>query len=765
MIHQEEKLLYDKSQEIDWLKLRMILQKSLIWMLLIIFTTNSTAYLYLRWTKPVFVSESNLKLDIKSEAGILGFDAIDEEQSLGTISGEIELIKSRMFSERVIKSLDLGVSYYSVGKILNDERYKFSPFRINVINMDPNLFDTPLYVEFQENGDFSVSLSIESLADKMVFSSIDTIRVSNLEFTLNIIKPLNRETLETKFFFLVNSYQKLITYLETNLFVEPVNLSAKTIKVSFRDHNPYKAMDLVNSIDTLYLNYSKEEKQRANFQKIKFVDQQLLATDEKLSQIEDYLESETLGLQGFSLDNESSEVISRLKEVKSELIAIHKQHQESYSLVAGLDNGDSVWIPKFMAIHPEIIQEITDFKNSKLKLSKLRKTFSENTRIVLEEKELAEMRKRNLVLSLDKLIGSQEILLGELTMERNSLSKKLTSIPQRKNDFNKTNRYYTMYEDFYLSLMQNKTQFQIAQAGITTDFKILSQASIPASPVSPRKTIIFGIGFMSGFLICFFYIGIRYVLHNRITSIEQIESKTKLPVLGSIPFYHSEKLKASKLLVGKHPRSAISESLRGIRTNLEFFLPSKKNKILAVTSTVSGEGKTFFSVNLAGIISLSSKKVIVVDLDMRRPRVHQAFGIECPKEGVSSILIGKNSLEECIHITSMHKLHFLSAGPPPPNPSELLLKPEFDELLKKLSMLYDVIILDTPPVGLVTDGILALKKADLPIYVLRSDFSKTHYLETLMRLNKIHKFSNLTVLLNSIKMSSQGYGYGYGEGY
>jgi Mrp family chromosome partitioning ATPase len=113
----------------------------------------------------------------------------------------------------------------------------------------------------------------------------------------------------------------------------------------------------------------------------------------------------------------------------------------------------------------------------------------------------------------------------------------------------------------------------------------------------------------------------------------------------------------------------------------------------------------------------------------------------------------------------MHKLHFLSAGPPPPNPSELLLKPEFDELLKKLSMLYDVIILDTPPVGLVTDGILALKKADLPIYVLRSDFSKTHYLETLMRLNKIHKFSNLTVLLNSIKMSSQGYGYGYGEGY
>ena len=196
---------------------------------------------------------------------------------------------------------------------------------------------------------------------------------------------------------------------------------------------------------------------------------------------------------------------------------------------------------------------------------------------------------------------------------------------------------------------------------------------------------------------------------------------------------------------------------------MEFFIPEKKNQILAVTSTVSGEGKTFFSVNFGGIISLSSKKVIVVDLDMRRPRVHQALGIKNPSGGVSTILIGKHTVEECIHDTSMTNLHFLSAGPPPPNPSELLLKPSFDELLKNLASKYDVIILDTPPVGLVTDGILALKKSDLQIYVIRADFSKLHYLETLMRLNKLHKFDNLTVLLNSIQTARQG--YGYGEGY
>lgn len=760
MTNQDEKLLYDRSQDIDWFKLRMIFRKSLPWILCILITTNLTAYLYLRWTKPLFVSESNLKLDIKSDTGILGLDAIDDEQSLTSISGEVELIKSRMFSDRVINTLNLGISYYSVGKILNDERYVFSPFTIDVI--EGEIYDTPVYVNFQNDGRFTASLKKDNNETLKHFSPGDTVIVSGLQFSLVLQKELTPEIRNTPFYFIINSYDKLIEYLENNLTVEPVNLNAKTIKVSFKDYNPHKAKDLVNAIDTIYLNYSKEEKQRANHQKISFVDEQLQSTEDRLSQIEEYLESDSVGVQSITLETELSELNSRIRGLNVQISQLENENKELSFLLNRLNSRDTAWLPESID-NESLRNSLSQYNTEILKLKELQRIYNDRTQIVQSQKNLVSLQKQNLTQTLDLIIEKKQRLQSQLIFEKQNLIEKLKSLPSKSNEFNKTSRYYKMYEDVYLSLMQSKTQFQIAQAGITTDFKILSQASMPMEPVSPQKMIIYGLGMISGFLFSVFFVGVRYILHNLIISVDEIEANTKLPVIGSVPFYASERLKHSKLLVGEKPRSAISEALRAARTNLEFFLHNKESQILAVTSTVSGEGKTFFSVNFGGIISLSTKKVIIVDLDMRRPRVHQALGIENPNSGVSTILIGKHQIEDCIQITPMTNLHFMSAGPPPPNPSELLLKPAFDKLLSDLSERYDVVILDTPPVGLVTDGILALKKSDLQIYVLRSEFSKLHYMETLMRLNKLHKFKNLTVLLNSIQVSRQG--YGYGEGY
>jgi capsular exopolysaccharide synthesis family protein len=207
----------------------------------------------------------------------------------------------------------------------------------------------------------------------------------------------------------------------------------------------------------------------------------------------------------------------------------------------------------------------------------------------------------------------------------------------------------------------------------------------------------------------------------------------------------------------------ISEAMRTLRTNLDFFSLTNQKKVIAISSTVSGEGKSFIAMNLGAVMALSSKKVVLVDLDMRKAKVNLPFKPVDSATGVSTILIRKNSWEQAITKTTVENFDYLPSGPHPPNPSELLMNGEFSALLADLKKNYDFIILDTPPVGLVTDGIMAMKHADVSLYVFRANYSKKEFLDNLQRIININKFSNITTLLNAVSTSGKTYGYGYYE--
>ena len=200
---------------------------------------------------------------------------------------------------------------------------------------------------------------------------------------------------------------------------------------------------------------------------------------------------------------------------------------------------------------------------------------------------------------------------------------------------------------------------------------------------------------------------------------------------------------------------------------MEFTSKGKNNKVISITSTISGEGKTFVAINLGGIIAMSGQKVVILDLDLRKPKISKAFGIDNQK-GISTILIGRSNLEESINDTHIPGYSFINSGPVPPNPSELIMSKEFDDLLERLKLRFDVIIIDTPPVGIVTDAILAMKKSDLNIYVVRAEYSKKGFERSINNLITKNKFKNLVVMLNgfdSLKSYAYGYKYGYGQGY
>ncbi len=229
---------------------------------------------------------------------------------------------------------------------------------------------------------------------------------------------------------------------------------------------------------------------------------------------------------------------------------------------------------------------------------------------------------------------------------------------------------------------------------------------------------------------------INYIKNDKITALHEIHkySNIEISTLGFIPFV-KEKMDISQLIVDKRPKSMLTESFRAIRTNLQFINNDLNSKIIAVSSTISGEGKTFIAINLGGIIAFTGKRVVVIDLDMRKPKIHLALGTK-NKNGMSEILSKKNKIEDCIKTSSLENLDFITAGTLPPNPSELIISETFDKTLDKLKKAYDIIIVDNPPVGLVTDGIPVLQKADYPIYIFKANYSRKNFVQNVEKLIK-----------------------------
>jgi tyrosine-protein kinase Etk/Wzc len=750
---------------LDLHKLRRVFVKSLPIVLLIIATAVSVAAIAIRYTKDLYESTSVLQIDIKSEAKVLGFKSFEED--INNLAREIEIIKSGLFLEKVAEALNFDVSYYQYGDILFEERYRLSPFEVHQISVAPEMRNRKVDLEIIDEDQFEIKYTVGERQFTDIYSFNDTVATDMLQI---VVLPTRnfKESIGNKYFFTINSQASVVKLINKNLKVEPLDFKAKTIEISFKDHNRQKARDIVEAIDTLYLYYTQLEKNKANKQKINFLNEQLSQTEEKLTELENYFENFTIDNKTTNLDANLLRTIQMLEELDSQKYVIQRQlraFNAMYDHVTKetefvLDPSNIYFLSPDMKKEQERLNQLCQEKNSLLN------SYNENTLAYQKkDQEIIFIKER----ILQYIQSSKKRLLENLKnleKSRRNLEADFIELPAKRTEYSKTERYYGLYEDFYLTLMKNKAEFELAQAGTVTDYRILSSASIPQTPISPSKPIYYSIGLVAGLLLSFIFVGVRYLLHNKITTQQDLEQASQAFVLGTVPYHASKEINQSRLVVTKHLKSSISEAFRTIRTNLEFLNGEHKRNVIAITSTVSGEGKTFVATNLAGIIRLLNNRVLLIDLDMRKPRLHEVFDHAHKNKGLSTILIKKHNLEECIQQTEFENLDFLPAGPIPPNPSELVLSSTFTKLMHQLEQQYDVVIVDTPPVGLVTDGIQALKIATMPIYVFRADFSKKTYINNVNHLRKVHKLNNLSLILNSMsnsKVSKYGYGKGYYE--
>lgn len=743
--------------------MRIILRNNWYWLVLLFVVINVFAYLVIRYSKSVYSSESVLKLDVTENATEFGIATIVEDKNINLLAGEIDMIKSELFLSQVLDSLSMDVSFFSMGRFLKNELFGTQPFFVDYTLKSYYAYNVPIY--YDEDGADAFKLRIGEGGTEVRGVYGRPLSLDALDVTIRKNEKFQKGD-EVGYYFVINSRDVLLSHLMSNLLAEPLNYRSNTLRVAFKDNNAFKAHAIINKIDTLYLRYSNEQKNLANRQKIDWLTNELHLIEKKMEDYENYFENFTLQNKTNDLNDDLRKTIASINRIDSQRYDVTRRIAETNRLLDDINTRQSDFFVTLLQrrLLPEGLQKnLEDLQQLSLDLEKLKMSYNETTLAFRgKQKDMDALRTKS-INQLTELKADLMQRSKDLNQHKERLEHEFANMPDKSTQFSKNQRFYKLYEEFYLTLMQSKSGFEIAQAGSTPDFKILSPATLPASPIAPNKMMIAGVGLIASFIVVVLCIGLLYVVNNKITNLGELEKNNPTPLLGVVPA-SSYAAETAGLHVVAHPKSMVSEAIRNLRTNLDFFTVPTEKKVIAVSSTISGEGKSFIAMNLGGVIALSKKNVVLLDLDMRKAK-NNLNQPEDNVKGMSTILIRKNSWQECIVKTQLEHFDFIPSGPHPPNPSELLLNGEFSSVLDELKKRYDFIILDTPPVGLVTDGVMAMRRADVSIYVFRANYSKKDFLQNFRRLVGMNKFSNITMLLNALPSpagNSRGY-YGYYE--
>ncbi|KOY85445.1 hypothetical protein AD998_04110 [bacterium 336/3] len=756
---------------IDIDKILHILRKNWYWVIIIPTIFLLAAYLYLRYTKPLFQSSSNLKMEIKDESSGLNIQNPLITAPQDNIAGELEVIRSPIIYEEVTKKLDLSVSYFAEGRILDNEMYGYSPIHVQSTIYNEGIYGQVFYIFVEDGRNYILKRKLNGkiLAE---YRGVFDQELKNTDFNFIISQKKDLKAYYENIFFIPNSRGAIMGYLSSGLEAAIVNPQAKIIGISFKDYNASKARDILHTLSEVYRNKSVEIKNRANKQKQEYLDSQIEKTEKELNAYETQMENFIIENKTNNVEAKIGELVTKIQQLTEERIKLNAKLQSIVELQIYTQQrvADNKIVPIMPEIDAAIMQQI--FELNKLKAVRQEQELSENTNTYSYQK--LGIQVGNLQKSISESIERNKTkLIKEMTEIGSKLSdieQAFYGLPSKITEFNKLRKKYETVQGYYNSLIQQKIQIGLAEAGTVPSFEVIAPANIPIIPISPKKTLIYIIAGIAGAALSLLLILGKYIMKNTIGTQNELEKLVNLAIMGSIPKYRKEKLEVSKLVVHKNPKSAVSESFRNVRTNLDFmFSHSEKDKsrnfqkVISVTSTISGEGKTFVTINLGGIIAMSGLRVVILDLDMRKPKVH--LGLNGTNEkGVSTILIGRHSLEECLRSTEIDNLSYISSGPIPPNPSELILRDEFNDLIKNLQELYDVILIDTPPVGLVTDAMIIMRQVDVRFFVMRANYSKRGFAKNIQRITKVHQITKIGLILNSVE-SKGTYGYGYGYGY
>lgn len=744
------------------------------WFVISVVLCVALALVYLRYATPQYSVSATIMIKDDKKGGMMNSE-LSAFQDIGlfgnmtnSVDNEMEVLRSRTLMENVVKKLGLNVVYYTKGSIRTSEAYKSTPVSVNFSLPDSVLHkaDTSFTVKINSKtgfriynqdgddiGDYGFGEKVNFQDGKItVLPRFENLEELNSREVLVQVKPLAKVTL---------AYQE-------NVQVAPVDKNTSVIKLSLNSAVRQKAEDVLNTLIEQYNIDVVADKNLISENTARFIEKRLALIESELGQVEQSAESFKESNQLTDIAAEAGIVLDNASDYAKRIVEAETRLQLTNFLIEYLADieDNSVLIPANVSMEDNSVGPmIMEYNKLVQERNRLMRGSTESNPVIVNLDGQIAAQRQTIKQTLNNVKSSQRISLNELKQQEKLLSSKISNVPGQERKFRGIQRQQQIKETLYLYLLQKKEETAISLEVTAPNSKIIDSAYGSDIPVSPKKKIVLLGSFVLGLLIPFGVIYLKDLLDTKVQGRKDIEGKLSVPFLGDIPKSHS-----NEEVISMGSRTSAAEAFRILRTNLDFMLANAdrdKAKKIFVTSTLSGEGKTFVSINLAGTLALSGKRVLLIGMDIRNPKL--AEYLEMPHgRGITNYLTnGGADIRDLIFKFSdqEHKnLDVLASGAVPPNPAELLMNDKVGSLFAELEGLYDYIVVDTAPVSLVTDTLLISKYADVFVYVCRAGYLDKRLLVIPENLYKERRLPNMSILVNDTD-SKKGYGYGYGYGY
>ncbi|TRX70279.1 tyrosine-protein kinase [Carboxylicivirga sp. M1479] len=740
-------------------------------------------FLYHRYTVPVYKASATLMLKGSEQKSFSQADLMEGfglSPEMRSVENQSFIIRSRNIIKKAIDRLDFGVSYYQKGRFKDSELYHSSPFVIEIDSMHPQLLNVPIGIRFLADGNVVITVSCdggtlhdykkEAFAGRVGVLDYHTrvrtgekVNDSAFAFTIKRKPNVNVDS-EASYYFIFKSHQQLTSEYRGSLGVSPYREGSSILFISSVGTSRGKIVRFLDELCEVILENNLDRKNDMATRSIAFIESQLETVSDTLEKVQNQMSSYRKANRFMGPSEFSEKLADKYYDTESELKML-KMRIEYYEYlqdnISASGDFEQFLLPAVSSENTNLVNElVTQLIELQKELELLKGSAQTNNQYVVTLSSKIDVTVDLLNKSINQVLHNFGLEKSKIEKEMATIIQDMERLPELERDYLIIDRTYKLNDAIYTFLLQKHSETQISKASNVPDNEIIDNASISAL-VSPNKSSDYKKGLMLGLLIPSVFIALKEFLNTKVRGKDDLKQLVPgLPILGMVV---NNKSDAENVIV-QLPHSIISESFRSIRTKLKFMAGSKDLKVITLTSSNTGEGKTFCAQNIASVFAVSGKKTVIVGFDLRKPRLTALFDLQ-NKAGLSNYFIGQNSVEDIVYETEQDNVWVVPAGPIPPNPSELIVGDRTDDLYRYLRERFDVVVIDSPPIGLVADARLLMHYSDCNLFVVRSNYTvKDHMVHTVDNLIS-EKVDGLGLILNDISMSDKGYGYYTAEYY
>ena len=687
---------------------------------------------------------------------------------------EMQVLKSYDLIKKAIDKLKdkLQVSYFIVGRVRTTEQFSSIPFEIDINSVNPELYNQQIYFRVIDTSSYELRY-VNGGKEKNKIGKFNT-ECIDLDFNL-LVKKTNSITKETikeiaqiQYLFEIHSMDGLVSQFQTGLTIENPDFT-NILQLSYQDIIPERAQLFLDTLSVLYIQNTVEARFDINKRTLDFIDKQMHEVSSVLKEIEDTMQTYKSEKRILDLTKEEADYFQKLSGYEHQKTQLTLQIEALNDLEKYIiENKDPQFLPPSVYVaqgDPFLVKEATELYQLQIKYNEQSNVATAQNFHIQEIENTIKKTKQNLLVYINNSRNATKKIIENINNEIGNYVNDIQTIPKKQRELLGIQRRVSVNENLYTFLLEKRASTFIARATITPESKVI-EAPRSTGVVWPDKNRLLTIFAFVGLAISLILILIKVVFFTTLQTIDELKEITKFPVLGDLPFVKN--ISPIGLIIDSDSRSRVAESFRSLRTNLQYLNVNKGSKVILITSNGPGEGKTFCSINLAGILAKAGKKTLVLELDLHKPRVQKALEMEADI-GISTVVIGSTKIPESIKPTRIDNLYVMLSGPIPPNPSEMILSNELREIIEYGKNNFDYIIIDTPPAGLISDAFYLMQYSDISLFVLNVKTANKQILTIINELIEINRIQHFAYILNGVKRTKVSYynkyGYGYGYGY